>query len=56
MSRSLLLAGCAGAVLFSNASAFAQIASQDVGSVETVVVTAQRLNAARNGIQTQTGA
>ena len=56
MSRSLLLAGCAGAVLLSNASAFAQIASQDVGSVETVVVTAQRLNAARNGIQTQTGA
>lgn len=56
MSRSLLLAGCAGAVLFFNTSAFAQIASQDVGSVETVVVTAQRLNAARNGIQTQTGA
>jgi len=56
MSRSVLLAGSASAVLLFNTAAFAQITSQDTGSIETVVVTAQRLNAARSGIQTQTGA
>ncbi len=56
MSRSVLLAGSASVVLLFNTAAFAQITSQDTGSIETVVVTAQRLNAARSGIQTQTGA
>ncbi|HVP85627.1 MAG TPA: TonB-dependent receptor [Rhizomicrobium sp.] len=40
MSRSLLLASVAGAALFFNAPAFAQIAGQGSGSIETVVVTA----------------
>src|ERR1700722_1545102 len=49
MSRSLLLAGAAGLTLFSALPVQAQ-------TVETVIVTAARLDAARNGIQTQTGA
>src|ERR1019366_7557378 len=43
-----LLAGATGAALFATPS-FAQ-------QIETVTVTAERLAAARNGIQTQTGA
>src|SRR5579863_2381132 len=50
MFRSFLLTSTAGTVLlFAVAPAIAQ-------SVETVTVTAERLAAARNGIQTQTGA
>jgi outer membrane receptor for ferrienterochelin and colicins len=50
MYRSILLAGAAGAALLcSNASVLAQ-------DVESVTVTAEKLAAARNGIQTQTGA
>jgi outer membrane receptor protein involved in Fe transport len=49
MFRSLLLLSAAATALFST-SAFAQ------QSTESVTVTAERLAAARNGIQTQTGA
>ncbi len=50
MFRFLLLTGVAGTALLTSASAFAQ------ESVEEVTVTAQRLQQARTGIQTQTGA
>jgi outer membrane receptor protein involved in Fe transport len=50
MYRSMLLAGAAGAALLAAAPAFAQ------ESTETITVTAEKLAAARNGIQTQTGA
>src|ERR1700751_694944 len=50
MHRSILLAGAAGAVLLAAAPAFAQ------DSTESITVTAEKLAAARNGIQTQTGA
>ncbi|HVZ69964.1 MAG TPA: hypothetical protein VG891_10900, partial [Rhizomicrobium sp.] len=56
MLRHVLLASVAGATVLFDSSAIAQIANQDSGTIETVVVTAQRLNQARNGIQTQTGA
>ena len=60
MYRSMLLLSAALCAL-SISPAFAQIADQstpaDSGpSVETVTVTAKKLDAARNGIQTQTGA
>jgi outer membrane receptor protein involved in Fe transport len=51
-SRSILFSGAAGIALLAS-PALAQDASQ---SVESVTVTAQMLAAARNGIQTQTGA
>ena len=55
MFRSILLAGTAGAALLSVIAP--AIAQQVVApQVETVTVTAERLAAARNGIQTQTGA
>ncbi|HMH65162.1 MAG TPA: TonB-dependent receptor plug domain-containing protein, partial [Rhizomicrobium sp.] len=50
MFRSLLLSGAATAALLATAPAFAQEAT------ESVTVTAQKLAAARNAIQTQTGA
>ncbi len=50
MFRFLLLTGVAGTALLTTASAFAQ------EPVEEVTVTAQRLQQARTGIQTQTGA
>ena len=50
MFRSLLLSGAATAALLATAPAFAQ------ESTESVTVTAQKLAAARNAIQTQTGA
>ena len=50
MYRSMLLAGAAGVALLAAAPAFAQ------ESTETITVTAEKLAAARNGIQTQTGA
>ncbi|HEX3756470.1 MAG TPA: TonB-dependent receptor [Rhizomicrobium sp.] len=50
MRHSILLAGTAGAAIL---SAFAPVSAQQT---ETVTVTAERLAAARNGIQTQTGA
>jgi outer membrane receptor protein involved in Fe transport len=50
MFRSFLFLGTAGAALLAAIPAFAQT------SVESVTVTAQKLAAARNGIQTQTGA
>jgi outer membrane receptor protein involved in Fe transport len=50
MFRSILLSGAAGAVLLAAVPALAQEA------VESVTVTAQKLAAARNAIQTQTGA
>src|SRR5665213_3171226 len=50
MFRSILLCGAAGAALIAASSpVFAQ-------AVESITVTAERLAAARNGIQTQTGA
>ncbi|HEY8255027.1 MAG TPA: hypothetical protein VIG39_10325, partial [Rhizomicrobium sp.] len=52
MFRSLLLLSAAASALFST-SAFAQ---QFQDSTESVTVTAEKLAAARNGIQTQTGA
>src|SRR5690348_10987610 len=61
MRRSTFLLSAAVGVLASQ-SAFAQIGEQTPPSqsgpsaVETVTVTAERLNAARSGIQTQTGA
>ena len=55
MFRSLLLLSAAASALFS-ASAFAQQAQQSQESTESVTVTAEKLAAARNGIQTQTGA
>ena len=52
--RSILFAGAAGAALLAaTVSALAQAATNDV---ETVTVTAERLSAARAGIQTQLGA
>ncbi|MBN9566264.1 MAG: TonB-dependent receptor [Alphaproteobacteria bacterium] len=57
MYRASLLASVAiGAILSAGTPALAQIMNNSSGSIETVVVTAQRLNAARSGIQTQTGA
>ena len=59
MLRSILLATAAFAVV---SPAFAQVADQSTpsqsgpSSVETVTVTAERLDKARSGIQTQTGA
>ena len=50
MFRSILLLGAAGTALLTAAPALAQEAT------ENVTVTAQKLAAARNGIQTQTGA
>jgi outer membrane receptor protein involved in Fe transport len=50
MLRSILLCGAASAALLMAAPAFAQEAT------ETITVTAEKLAAARNGIQTQTGA
>ena len=50
MFRSIFLSGATGAALLAAAPAFAQEA------VESVTVTAQKLAAARNSIQTQTGA
>jgi len=63
MLRSLLLASAALAA-FAPTSAFAQIADQSTPSVsgpsaspiETITVTSERLDKARSGIQTQTGA
>ncbi len=57
MSRFLLLSSAATAAALSMAtSAFAQVEGGSTQPVETVVVTAQKLAEARNGIQTQTGA
>ena len=53
MFRSLLLLSAAASALFS-VPAFAQQSSDQ--STESVTVTAEKLAAARNGIQTQTGA
>ena len=50
MYRTHLLAGAASATLL------AALPAQAQSNIETVVVTADRLAAARNGIQTQTGA
>jgi outer membrane receptor protein involved in Fe transport len=55
MYRSILLTTAATALSLSS-SAFAQLAGGSSGSVETVVVTAQKLAEARSGIQTQLGA
>jgi outer membrane receptor for ferrienterochelin and colicins len=52
MLRVFLLAGVAGSVLLSSATAYAQSTDQS----ETVVVTARKLDEARSGIQTQIGA
>ncbi|HKD22209.1 MAG TPA: TonB-dependent receptor [Rhizomicrobium sp.] len=51
MIRRILFAGAAGAALCSGAAH-----AQAVTGTETVTVTAQKLNEARNGIQTQLGA
>ena len=52
MTRSILLASAASAALLClSAPAFAQ-----TEATESVTVTAEKLDAARNGIQTQTGA
>jgi outer membrane receptor protein involved in Fe transport len=57
MPRILLLSSAATAAAFGLiASASAQVAGGTTQPVETVVVTAQKLAEARNGIQTQTGA
>ena len=63
MTRSFLLASVAMAAALANPNfAVAQIADQSSPSasgpsaIETVTVTAKKLDAARNGIQTQTGA
>lgn len=50
MFRSILFCGAASAALLAAAPAFAQ------ESTESITVTAEKLAAARNGIQTQTGA
>jgi len=50
MFRSILLSSVTGAALLAAAPAFAQ------ETVESITVTAEKLAAARNGIQTQTGA
>ncbi len=55
MYRSLLLSTAATALCLAT-PALAQVADATSGSVETVVVTAQKLAEARNGIQTQVGA
>src|SRR5476651_1828988 len=57
MYRNFLFAtaATAAALTFSSA-AYAQISDGSSGSVETVVVTAQKLAEARNGIETQLGA
>ena len=55
MYRSLLLSTAATALCLAS-PAMAQVADATSGSVETVVVTAQKLAEARNGIQTQVGA
>ena len=55
MYRSLLLSTAATALCLAS-PALAQVADATTGSVETVVVTAQKLAEARNGIQTQVGA
>ncbi len=55
MHRYLLVSTAAGALCLAT-PAPAQVASDSSGSVETVVVTAQKLAEARNGIQTQLGA
>ena len=57
MSRSILLATAATAAALASVSpAWSQIEGGTSQSVETVVVTAERLAQARNGIQTQLGA
>src|SRR5665213_2665026 len=63
MTRSILLASAAMAAALAMPNlAFAQIADQSTpaasgpSAIETVVVTAKKLDTARNGIQTQTGA
>ncbi len=57
MSRVFLLSSAAVAALFNVTSpALAQAEGGSTQPIETVVVTAQRLAQARNGIQTQTGA
>lgn len=55
MNRSILLSTAAMALCLASPAA-AQVADATSGSVETVVVTAQKLAEARNGIQTQVGA
>ena len=55
MYRSFLLSTAATALCLAT-PAMAQVADATSGSVETVVVTAQKLAEARNGIQTQVGA
>ena len=52
----LLTTAATGAALCFGSPALAQIADGSAGNVETVVVTAQRLAEARNGIETQLGA
>ncbi len=56
MYRNILLMTAATAALSFGSPAIAQIADGSTASVETVVVTAQKLAEARNGIQTQLGA
>jgi outer membrane receptor protein involved in Fe transport len=56
MSRFLLLSSAATAAIGFAMPAFAQVEGGSSQPVETVVVTAQKLAEARNGIQTQTGA
>src|SRR4249920_1035161 len=57
MFRFQLFAGVAVAALLAGApSAFSQADSSASGAVETVTVTAKRLSAARDTIQTQIGA
>jgi len=57
MSRHFLMSTVASvAVLAASLPATAQVGGGSTESVETVVVTAERLANARNGIQTQTGA
>src|SRR5476651_2413245 len=57
MYRNFLFATTAtAAALTYSTAAYAQISDGSSGSVETVVVTAQKLAEARNGIETQLGA
>ncbi len=56
MTRSILMASAAAAVLALPAGAFAQTSDSDNTRIETVVVTAKKLSEARAGIQTQIGA